>query len=757
MGIDEKDSEGNAQARFGTFGGVFVPCVLTILGVIMFMRTGFVTAHAGLWLMLLILGLSKLITTLTTLSLSAIATNLEMRGGGVYFMTSRVLGMDFGGSIGITLYGAQAVSVAFYAIGCAEAVSYVVDPILAEYVVLGMSGAEFSSMVHLPQAVATLAVTGLFVLTFKGADIAIRTQYVVLGILGLAVLNFLVGGILSFDAETLAANEASDFTVNVGFWVTFAIFFPAATGITAGMNLSGDLKNPAQSLPRGTLLAILVTVAIYAAQILLTAGSSNRDTLQSSGFEALQDMSLFGPLIIVGVLAATLSSALGSFLGAPRILQAMGQDRLMKPLVFFGKGTGKTSEPRRATLLTFAIAIGVIWAGDLNAVAEVISMFFLIAYGMINLAAFVESKSGNPSFRPSFRWFHWTTALAGTVGCLVVMFKINETASLVALAITGLFYWYLHRRNIRTNWGDAKRGYIFRRTRDSLLYLESAQTHPKNWRPILVAVTRDPAKSKPLIRVGSWLESHRGLYSVAHISERPGTDLLDKIQERNNARYELRRQIDSEGILAFSEVVVVDDYLLGLSTFLQSYSIGGLRPNTALLTLPGDEDEPGRERMFQTVETFTTFNLNVLLQKPGDIVPDRKKRTIDLWWRGEKNGSLMALFAYLVTQHPTWRGPTIRILRIVRDPMEEESARRHLEELRLRTRIPALIQVIPSQAKVQEVIADHSGPETDLVLLGMGTVERDDLGAFLDQSGPLLDNLPTTLLVWSNGEADVFA
>ncbi|MBL6976098.1 MAG: amino acid permease [Deltaproteobacteria bacterium] len=753
----ETKTEDNAQARFGTFGGVFVPCVLTILGVIMFMRTGFVTGHAGLWLALAILGLSKVITTLTTLSLSAIATNLEMRVGGVYFMTSRVLGMDFGGSIGITLFAAQAVSVAFYAIGFAEALSYAAGPLLSRTVIFGMEGAEFASMIHFPQTVASLAVIGLFGLTFRGADIAIRAQYFVLGLLGLAILNFLVGGVLDFDPEVLAANEAPDFKPAIGFWVAFAIFFPAATGITAGVNLSGDLKNPTRSIPRGTLLAIGATTVIYAAQILLMAGSSSRQALETNGFEALQDMSLFGPLIIVGVLAATLSSSLGSFLGAPRILQAMGQDRLMKPMVFFGKGAGEASEPRRATLLTFAIALGVVWAGDLNAVAEVISMFFLIAYGMINLAAFVESKSGNPSFRPSFRWFHWTTALAGAVGCLVVMFKINETASLVALAVTGLIYWYLHRRNIRTNWGDAKRGYIFRRTRDSLLYLEGAQTHPKNWRPILVAVTRNPARARPLIRVGSWLESHRGLYSVAHISERPGMDLAHRILERDQARNELRRQIDSERILAFSEVVVVDNYLLGLSTFLQSYSIGGLRPNTALLSLPGEEDGPGRERMFQTIDTFNAFNLNVLLHKPGDIVPDRRKRTIDLWWRGEKNGSLMALYAYLVTQHSTWRGAAIRILRIVRDPMEADNASRNLEELRRRTRIPARIEVISSLAEAQEVIGNYSGPETDLVLLGMGTVQKDDLGAFLDQSGPLLEVLPSTLLIWSNGEADVFA
>ncbi len=351
---------------------MFTPCVLTILGVIMFMRTGYVTGYGGMWLALVILGISKLITTLTTLSLSAIATNQRVKVGGVHYMISRVLGPDFGGSIGITLFFAQAIGVSFYVIGFTEALMSTANPFLEQIPVQGSNLAVVLEAWRAPQVLSSLVVSGLFLLTFKGADVAIKAQYVVLAVLILSVASFVVGGALLFDRATLASNAGSAWSDEVGFWTAFAIFFPATTGITAGANMSGDLKKPGRSIPWGTLLAILVTAGVYVVQVVLMAGSVDRAALQADPFGSLKNMSVLPPLVVLGVFAATLSSAIGSFLGAPRILQAMGRDRLMGVMEFFGKGSGEANEPRRATVFTFAIAIGVIWAGDLNAVAEII-------------------------------------------------------------------------------------------------------------------------------------------------------------------------------------------------------------------------------------------------------------------------------------------------------------------------------------------------------------------------------------------------
>jgi len=753
----------DAQARFGLMGGVFTPCVLTILGVIMFMRTGFVVGHAGLVWALVILAFAKLITTLTTLSLSAIVSNLDMRGGGVYFMISRVLGPDFGGSIGITLFFANAVGVAFYVIGFTEALFTTLQPV---FLMIGPNTPQLLATLHAQQIISTVVTFGVFVVTFKGADVAIKAQYVVLAVLMLSVVSFIVGGIMHFDPAAIAEHEAPAWTSNVGFWAAFAIFFPAATGITAGANMSGDLKNPQKVIPWGTLLAILFTLTIYATLMVLTAGATPaglmgegttaREAMIAMPFEALQKMSIFAPLIVLGVFAATLSSALGSFLGAPRILQAMGQDRLMGVMVFFGKGSGATNEPRRATVLTFLLAIAVIWAGDLNAVAEVISMFFLIAYGMINLSAFVESKGNNPSFRPKFRYFHWVIGLAGAVGCGIAMLKINDTYALIALVITGIIYFYLRNRDIETSYGDAKRGFIFQRTRDNLLYLGSSKPHPKNWRPILVTLTENPAKDAQLIRVGSWIETHRGLYTIGQILERPGETLDAQLRFRDDRRSNLRRQIETEGIVAFPEVLVCPNYFVGLADFMQCYSQQGLRPNTVLIQRPPTGDIQGQARFMGAIDVLATFEHNLVVLKPGDFALNRKRRIIDIWWRGQTNGSLMGLFAYLISQHHTWSGARIRFLRVVRSNAEAQQAEAEMTRLRDQARIRAQIEVVKSDQPPPEVIVGTSAA-ADLVMLGMVATSSSEARRHLEQVEHLIDQLPTTLLIWSNGEADVFA
>ncbi len=751
-------SDAGGSNQFGTFGGVFTPVVLTILGVIMFMRTGYVVGYAGLLSALVILLIAKTITTLTTLSLSAIATNLDVRVGGVYFMISRVLGPDFGGSIGITLFVAQAVSIAFYTIGFTEAVF----DVLGSFVATDMLSTLVAAKV--PEIVSSLVVTGLFALTFKGADVALKAQYAVLAVLLLAVVAFLVGGVLNFDPALLQSNMSGDFTPvaedrgkTLTFMVMFAIFFPAATGITAGANMSGDLKDAGKSIPSGTLIAILFTAVIYAVQIVLVAGGTEQEALKSDSFGALQDLSVFGPLIVLGVFAATLSSALGSFLGAPRILQAMGQDKLMKSFEFFGKGSGPANEPRRATVLSLGIAVAVIWAGDLNAVAEIISMFFLIAYGMINLSAFVESRSANPSFRPRFRWFHWGTGLAGAVACLVVMLEINQRYALVAFAITAVLYFYLKKRDIQTNWGDAKAGYIFQRTRDNLLYLEGAKFHPKNWRPILAAISPDPLRERRLIQMGCWLEARRGLYTVAELHETPEPDVHERLAYRTRRRDELRRHFTSVDIVAFGEVVVVDDYNDGFTTFLQSYAMSGLRPNTLLTSIPDALDVAGRERFRRTAAILRAFDYNTLLLKPGELVLDKDQRVIDLWWRGSRNGSLMALLAYLMKQDRAWRTAKIRIFRAVPEAAAETEARQHLAKLLTNARIEAEVNVFHSLEKPERFIPERSGGTADLVMLGMNSADLEDFPGYLQNMDPLLQQLPTTLLVWSNGDADLFA
>ena len=421
-------------AKFGTFGGVFTPNVLTILGVIMFLRFGQITGQAGIFDALLILAAAKLITSLTAVSLAAVATNTRVKGGGAYYLISRSLGVEFGGGIAFVFYLAQAVSVSMYVFGFAEAFI-----------------AAFPSAPVGQRTVATIANLLVFASVYKGAGWTIKLQYGILAVLVLALLSFGFGAAGALSLDHLAANWSAGFTPGASIVTMFALFFPAATGIMAGANMSGDLKDPAKSLPSGTFAAISITGLVYLLLIFLLGGSADRDSLIANSF-IMHDLAIWPAAIVAGVFAATLSSALGSMMGAPRILQAFARDGIFKRITFVGKGSGPSSEPRRAIIVTAVVSQVAILLGDLNAIAPIITMFFMITYGTLNLACFYEGYSRNPSFRPRFRFSHWSLALAGTIGCLIAMLVMDPFWAITALLAMGALYVAIRRIGIRARW-----------------------------------------------------------------------------------------------------------------------------------------------------------------------------------------------------------------------------------------------------------------------------------------------------------------
>ncbi len=428
-------STDDSSSRFGTFGGVFTPCTLTILGVIMFLRFGQVVGQAGVATAILIVLVANTITSLTSLSLSAIATNTRVKGGGAYYLISRSLGVEFGGAIGVLFFLAQAISVAMYVIGFTEALVGTVPALAGQFI-----------------AVATVVNLATFVCVYIGAGWAIKVQYVILGVLATALGSFYVGAIRDFDTAILTANMQPRFLAGESPFSMFALFFPAVTGIMAGANMSGDLANPARSIPRGTLSAVAVTALIYLSLALLMGAARPYEELIANNL-VIREIASVPLLITAGVFAATLSSALGSMMGAPRILQAFARDDIFRSLRFFATGQGRSNEPRPATVLTFVIAQAGILLGDLNAIAPVITMFFMITYGLLNVATFYEAVTGNPSYRPTFRYCHWSVSLLGAIGCLAVMFLVNWVWALVSIIVIAGLHWYISYREIEVALG----------------------------------------------------------------------------------------------------------------------------------------------------------------------------------------------------------------------------------------------------------------------------------------------------------------
>lgn len=737
--------------NFGTFGGVYTPALLTILGLVMYMRTNFVLGSAGFVNTLIILGVGASISLATTLSIAAIATNTEVRGGGAYYLISRVLGPSFGTSIGLTLFVSQSLAIPFNILGASESLVTQWPELRPYFPLLNLSLG---------------GILAFFV--WKGADWAIRAQYVIMAVLGISVMVFLLGPIGNFSLENFVSNLGPAEGV-VSMIPFFAIFFPAVTGIMAGVNMSGDLKEPHRSIPRGTLAALGTAVALYLVQIVIAAGCFPRDEMIRTPYRILTSNALWGLwfMVLAGVQAATLSTALGWMLGAPRVLQSLGVDNVLPGIRVFRKGVGPQNEPRRAIVVVILIVLPILlWAGMLgrsesdvehspiNLMSELVSLFFLFTYAIINIAAFVESHGANPSFRPRFRFFHWTVAVYGAVACSIAAFLIDLWLSVAAIVIIGGLYFWSKYRNLEMEYGDARRGFLYSRIRSMLLQLPRLPLHPKNWRPTIAVLVEEPEKRSDLVEYALLFSQHRGILSMIQIIELPGCLEFGELRtKRLRALRELCREREWQ---VFPTVVVAPEFDVALHTVLQSHSLDPIRPNIIMMGWPHQKE---RVRPFFThlQMIVNDFNRSALLLANGSDASAPKRfdgGTIDIWWQSQKGGSLITILAYLVQLDRNWRKSVLRIF-LMDSKAEEKRIRQMLE----RARIPAEIVRIAPGTKLHVVLPRFSF-NAELVFIEFPDYNARDerrqrVNHYLIERE--LKNMPPCFLVVSNGEADLLA
>ena len=730
----------DSKALLGTFGGVFTPSILTILGIILFLRLGFVVGQAGLAQTLLIILMAYVISVLTSLSLSAVATNMRVKGGGYYYLISRTLGLEFGGAIGLVLFLAQSVSIGFYLIGFGEALSWLLP----------------QSIWFSPQILALAAGAPLLLLAWLGADWATRFQYLVMGVLALALTSFFVGGLFQWKWSVLAGNWSAPEQAQ-GFWVVFAVFFPAVTGFTQGVNMSGDLKDPGRSLPLGTFAAVGISLLVYLGCALVLGGSLPGEVLRSD-FAAMQQVALGQWLVLAGVIAATLSSAMASFLGAPRILQALAADRIVPVLKPFAQGAGPMNNPRRGVMLSAAIALATIGIGRLNAIAPLVTMFFLISYGLLNYATYFEARSQSPSFRPSFRFFDKRLSLAGMLSCLGVMLSIHPAAAVAAVSVLFAIYHYLKRTSGPAGWADSQRSYHLQQIRSHLLGAAQESEHPRHWRPQILAFSDEPERRLRLLETAKWLEGGSGLTTLVRIMEGQG---LKTLRASQKAQEELRKAIQTHESSAFPLCLAAPDLRTGIHVLLQSYGIGPLQANTVLLNWFKQAGHAGRISSELATNLRTVFHLrrNILLLDAGKHKWDRlessepQRRRIDIWWWGDATSRLMLLLGYLMTKSPFWEEARLNVLG-VEGKISGSGNDSDLEEVLNNYRVEAESSWI--QAEDASAVAEQSA-EAALVFLPFALKRsqlRDPFGGDLDW---LLPRLPVTLLCLAAEDLDLDA
>lgn len=726
--------EPSPEGKFGTFAGVFTPNTLTILGVIMFLRFGQVIGEAGVHKALLVLLLATAISTLTAFSLSAVATNTKIGGGGAYYLISRSLGMEFGGAIAIVFYLAQAIATAMYIIGFTEALKTAIPAI------------PWS-----PQTIGTITNVVIFASVFIGAGWAIRVQYFIFAILGLSLASFYIGAGFSFSSATFQSNIGTNYYGADNFFTMFALFFPAVTGIMAGANMSGDLRNPSHSIPLGTFASIGVTTLIYISIILLLAGTRPSAELIDNTL-VMKDVAVVGFLIIAGVFAATLSSALGSMMGAPRILQAFAKDDVYPWLRLLGRGWGPNNEPRAAIILTFLVTEAAVLLGDLDAIAPIITMFFIVTYGTLNLACFYEAYSRNPSYRPRFKLNHWSVGLAGAVGCGIVMLLIAPLWAVVAaLTMLGL-YKLIARSEIRTRWGDVKGGMAFEQARRALLRLEEEAYHPKNWRPMMLALLGGRSGGYMAAEFGYWLGAGHGVLTLGQVI---GGNIEDRHERVRIAESSLRDVIKREALSAFPSVVVDDDVVEGVRSLLQCHGLGGIRPNTVVLSWPGDIEQADNFGALTRLARRMERSAIVIKCKDDHELWTVPAGDIEVWWAGHDHGPLMLTLAHLLTQNREFRQHSIRVVQVVPDIGDREAAYQHLSAIINGARIDATAEAVASESLASALAARPDRPS--IIFLPFEPPEAGTETAFLEVCQSMSRGVHTAIFVSSAGGIDLEA
>uniref|UniRef100_A0A8D3DM09 Solute carrier family 12 member 3 n=1 Tax=Scophthalmus maximus TaxID=52904 RepID=A0A8D3DM09_SCOMX len=616
---DESKEPPPEPTRFGWVQGVMIRCMLNIWGVILFLRLPWITAQAGIGLTWAIILLSSFITGITGLSTSAIATNGKVKGGGTYFLISRSLGPELGGSIGLIFAFANAVAVAMHTVGFAETV---VELMHVTVMVDRMNDIRI---------IGVITVTCLLGISMAGMAWESKAQILFFLVIMVSFASYIVGTILppspqkqakgffSYKADIFAANFVPGWRGPEGtFFGMFSIFFPSATGILAGANISGDLRNPTVAIPRGTLMAIFWTTISYliisatiGACVVRDASGMLNDTQSSSSsdedclglacrhgwdfsecikndtcaygiinyYQSMSLVSAFAPLISAGIFGATLSSALACLVSAPKVFQCLCKDKLYPLIGVFGKGYGKNDEPLRGYMLTYVIAVCFVLIAELNTIAPIISNFFLCSYSLINFSCFHASVTNSPGWRPSFRFYSQWLSLLGAVCCVVIMFLLTWWAALIAFGVVFFLLGYTLYKKPAVNWGSSVQAGSYSLALNQCVGLNHVEDHVKNYRPQCLVLTGPPASRPALVDLVNCFTKRLSLMMCGNVVTVSPTEASGE----RHVTWLNRRKVG-----AFYRGVVAAELRSGVNMLLQGAGLGRIKPNVLLMGFKTD-------------------------------------------------------------------------------------------------------------------------------------------------------------------------
>tara|TARA_B110000037_G_scaffold223202_1_gene303868 strand:- start:30902 stop:33085 length:2184 start_codon:yes stop_codon:yes gene_type:complete len=707
------------KKKFGTFAGVFTPSILTILGVIMYMRLGWVVGNAGLFGAIIIIIIAHVIAVTTGLSVSSVATDKKIGAGGVYYVLSRSMGIPIGGSIGIALFVGTAFSIALYIIGFAESFN--------SYFGYGTAINDF-------RVTGTIALLSLTALALISTSVALKTQSIILAAIILSLISIFLGS-SEFIPESVPYVTSDN---SVPLEVVFAIFFPAVTGFTAGIAMSGDLKDPKKSIPMGTLMAIGVGLVVYIVLAIFISLKVDAEVLKTD-YNILIKIALFAPAVVAGVWGATLSSALGGILGGPRILQAMSLDKVTPK--FFELGSGENNEPVRALFLVFIIAEAGILIGELDVIARIVSMFYLTAYGFINLSFFLESWA-NPDFQPTFKVKRWI-GFVGFVACFSVMFKLDLMAMIGALAVVTALYFGLQRKEVKLQSNDVWRSVWENIVNKGLKRIDAKVEVNTNWNPNIILFSGQSKHQKYLLELGKTVSGRTGVVTNFKL-------ILNKENDKPLRRTEqvVRNEVFTDlGI--FARQLKVENIYQGITTIASTFGFSGVEPNTVMMGWPkGLESSKEYAKM---TETLLHLDYNLLYLDFDRRAKFGNYKTVDLWWRetDSKNAEMMLNIARFIIASKRWDSTSIRVLFVNNNNVESDLIRSKIKKLVEDLRVIVTIEIINNaveQKRFYDLVKEQS-ETTDLTLIGIPNYKIEKQAEFVTKTNDLFETIGSTLLV----------
>ncbi|WP_303917504.1 amino acid permease [Draconibacterium sediminis] len=721
--------------KFGT-APVFLTAISTILGAILFLRFGYAVGTLGFWGVILIIFLGHLVTIPTALAISEIATNKRVEGGGEYFIISRSFGLNIGATIGIALFFSQAISVAFYVIAFTEAFEFFFNLLADKYDFL------------LPrQAISLPVMAGLaFLIIKKGANLGVKALYFVVAILFVSIIMFFLGS-TEFSQSANLPFSKDQFRNFENFFVVFAIIFPAFTGMTAGVGLSGDLKNPSKSIPLGTVLATVSGMILYIFIVYkLTMSASIEDLTEHQLI--MGKIAIAGSVIVpLGLAASTISSALGSVMVAPRTLQALALDHAFPSKRinrWLSKANAADNEPQNASIVTVAIAFVFVALGDVNAVASIISMFFMVTYGSLCLISFLNHFGASPSYRPTFR-SRWYLSLVGFLVSIWVMFKISTSYALLSAGAMTLIYLYInHYHKHRKDFASLFANSLFQLNRKLQVHLQKRKKMVKQneWRPSAICISDKTTHNNRAFQLLSWISYKYGFGTFLYLIEGYySSKTVEKADEMLNLMLE---ESDEENYV-YIDTIISPSYTSAIAQAIQIPGVAGMENNMVIFEY--NKDKP--DNLGRIIENFALvnsgdFDICVLASSPKKM---KIQNGIHVWINSfdTENANLMILLSFIILGHPDLKKASIEIF-VVCHENEVQQSKQEMKKLVLSGRMPITEKNIKIIQRTDEIstraIINKTSKDAGLILVGlreeMVKHEKENTFAGYDDLGTIL-------------------